>query len=310
MEWLNYHHLRYFWMVAKEGGLKPAAMKLRVSQPSISTQISELEAALGEKLFRRAGRKNELTEAGDMVFSYADQIFALGRELLAALRQRPSARGLRLYVGVADSFPKLATNEILKPVFQMPRTVHVICREGKLEDLLEQLGEERLDVVLADEPAAPGKSVRFDNHRLRETGVTLCAVPDLAGRLAAGFPQSLDGAPALLPTDNTALRRAVDEWFQRQGVAPRVVAEFEDLALMKVMALEGRGFFVVPTLALTEAVERYQFRAFGEADGCAITLYAITVERPIEHPALGLITEQARPARPAPVAPRTPRARR
>jgi LysR family transcriptional activator of nhaA len=310
MDWLNYHHLRYFWMVAKAGGLKPAAAKLHVSQPSISAQISELEEALGEKLFRRAGRKNELTEAGQIVFGYAEQIFTLGRELHEALKNRPGMHALRLYVGVADSFPKLLTNEILKPVFQMPQTVHVICREGKIEDLLDQLGEHRLDVVLADEPAPAGRSGRCCNHRLRDTGVTFCAVPAMAVRLEQDFPRSLDGAPALLPTENTALRRALNDWFRRQGVAPQVVAEFEDLALMKVMALEGRGFLVVPTLVVGEAVERYQFRTFGEATGCTITLYAITGERRIEHPAVGLITNLARPPRPPTAGPQTPRARR
>jgi LysR family transcriptional activator of nhaA len=311
MDWLNYHHLRYFWTVAKEGGLKPAAAKLRVSQPSISEQIRELEEALGEKLFRRSGRKNELTEVGRVVFGYAEEIFALGRELLNAVQRRPGVRALRLYLGVADSFPKLVTNEILKPVFQMPQTVHVICREGKLADLLAQLTAHRLDVVLADEPACSSQGTRLFNHLLHETGVTFCAVPKLAAKLAPGFPKSLDGAPALLPTDNTSLRRAVEQWFRAQGVTPRVVAEFEDLALMKVMALEGRGFLVVPTLVVREAVERYKFRVIGEATGCSIALYAITGERRIHHPAVALIThptaKTATPV-PPPSAPKTPRA--
>lgn len=293
MDWLNYHHLRYFWTVAKAGGLKPAAEQLHVSQPSISAQISELEEALGEKLFRRAGRKNELTEVGRLVLGYADEIFALGQEMLSAVRQRPGKRALRLYVGVADSFPKLVTNEILKPVFQMSQPVHVICREGKQEDLLAQLAAHRLDVVLADSPAATGQPGRTFNHRLHETGITFCAVPRLAAKLAEGFPQSLDGAPALLPTENTALRRALEPWFREAGITPQVVAEFEDLALMKVMALEGRGFLVVPTLVADEAVERYKFRVFGEATGCKLALYAITGERRILHPGVSLITQAA-----------------
>ena len=154
MEWLNYHHLRYFWTVAKEGSLARAAEKLHVSQPSISEQIRELESALGEKLFRRQGRSNVLTDAGQIVFGYAEEIFALGRELLNAVKQRPGARTLRLSVGVADSFPKLVANEILKPVFSLPQAIHVICREGKMQDLLAQLAAHRLDIVLADEPAS------------------------------------------------------------------------------------------------------------------------------------------------------------
>jgi len=306
MDWLNYHHLRYFWTVAKEGGLKQAAAKLHVSPPSISEQLRELEEALGEKLFRRSGRKNELTEVGRLVFGYAEEIFALGRELVNAVKQRPGTRALRLYVGVADSFPKLVTNEILKPVFQMPQAVHVVCREGKLEDLLAQLAAHRLDVVLADEPASSSQPARTFNHLLHETSVTFCALPRLAAKLAVGFPKSLDGAPALLPTDNTAMRRALEQWFRQAGVAPRVVAEFEDLALMKVMALEGRGFLVVPTLVAAEAVERYKFRVFGEAADCTVALYAITGERRIHHPGVALITH---PAKPPAAAPGTPRAR-
>jgi LysR family transcriptional activator of nhaA len=293
MDWLNYHHLRYFWTVAKQGSLKAAAEQLHVSQPSISEQIRELEAALGEKLFRRSGRTNVLTDAGQMVFGYAEEIFALGRELVSALKQRPGAHALRLYVGVADSFPKLVTNEILKPVFQMPQPVHVICREGKLDDLLAQLTAHRLDIVLADEPASTSHQARLYNHRLQETSVAFCAVPKLAAKLSAGFPKSLNGAPALLPTENTSLRRAVEQWFRAQDISPRIVAEFEDLALMKVMALEGRGFLVVPSLVVNEAVGRYKFRVIGQAAECNITLYAITGERRIHHPAVALITGAA-----------------
>ena len=294
MEWLNYHHLRYFWTVAKEGSLKKAAEKLRVSQPSISTQISELEAVLGEKLFRRSGRTKVLTDAGQVAYRYADEIFTLGRELVNAIKQRPSAQVLRLYVGVADSFPKLVTNEILKPIFDMAQPVHVICREGKLDDLLGQLAAHRLDIVLADEPASSGTKVRTFNHPLGESSTTFCASGKLAAALKKGFPKSLHEAPALLPSDNTTLRRAVETWFRDVGVQPRVVAEFEDLALMKVMAAEGRGFMVLPSVVADEAVRRYGFRIVGETDKCKVQFHAITAERRIAHPAVALITEQAR----------------
>ena len=294
MEWLNYHHLRYFWTVAKEGSLKKAGEKLRVSQPSISTQIGELEAVLGEKLFRRSGRTKVLTETGQVVFRYADEIFTLGRELVSAVKQRPTAQAPRLYVGVADSFPKLVTNEILKPVFAMPQAVHVVCREGKLEDLLGQLAAHRLDVVLADEPAPSGTKVRTFNHPLGESSTSFCASGKLAAALKKGFPRSLHDAPALLPSDNTALRRVVETWFRDVGVQPRVVAEFEDLALMKVMAAEGRGFMVLPSVVTDEAVRRYGFRVVGTADACRIQFHAISAERRIAHPAVVLLTDQAR----------------
>lgn len=291
MEWLNYHHLRYFYVVAKEGSLARAAAKLHVSQPSISEQVRELENALGEKLFRREGRSNKLTHAGQVVFNYAEEIFMLGRELMSAVKQRPGLRALRLNVGVADSFPKLVTNEILKPVFAMSQAVHVVCREGKIEDLLAQLAAHRLDVVLSDEPAPSTTNFKVFSHALGESGVTLCAEAVLAEKLKRNFPKSLNDAPALLPAENTALRRALEAWFRSQELSPNVVAEFEDLALMKVMAADGRGFIALPTVALNEAVTRYHFRSLGQATGCRVQLYTITAERRIAHPAVQMVTQ-------------------
>jgi LysR family transcriptional activator of nhaA len=294
MDWLNYHHLRYFWTVAKEGSLARAAERLRVSPPSISEQIHALEDALGEKLFRREGRGNRLTDAGQVVFGYAEDIFAMGRELVGAVRQHPGTRTLRLHVGVVDSFPKLVTHEILKPAFDMAQNIHVICREGKMESLLPQLAAHRLDIVLADEPAASSANIRIFNHPLGEAGTAFCAEKLLANRLRKGFPRSLHEAPALLPVEGTPLRRALDGWFQEQRIHPRIVAEFEDLALMKVMAAEGRGFIAVPSVTARDALLRYGFHSFGNAPGCKMQFHAITAQRRIEHPAATLIANQAR----------------
>ncbi len=290
MDSLNFHHLRYFWTVAHEGGLRPAAEKLHISQPSISAQIRELEGALGERLFRRTGRTNVLTDSGQIALRYADEIFGLARELTAAISQRPTAKAIRLHVGVADSFPKLMTQQILQPVFAMPQVVHVICREGKVPDLLGQLTAHRLDVVLADEPATGGMKVRVFNHPLGECGVTFCAGARLAATLRKGFPRSLHQAPALLPAEGTGLRRAVDRWFQSLGIVPRVLGEFEDGALMKVMASGGRGFIPVPTLVAQEAVDRFSLRIIGLTEKCREQFFAITVDRRIHHPAVAVIT--------------------
>jgi len=270
-----------------------AAEKLHVSQPSISSQIKELEEYLGEPLFRRTGRTNVLTDAGQIAFRYAEEIFGLGQEMVSAIKQRPGAKALRLYVGVADSFPKLVTNEILKPVMAMPQAVHVICREGKIEDLLGQLAAHRLDLVLADEPASSGSRVKTFNHLLGQTGVTFCAVPSLAATLRKGFPMSLNEAPALLPSENTATRRSLEKWFQSKGIRPQVVAEFEDAALMKVMAADGKGFIPVPSLVRQEALDRYGLEIIGATEDYLDSFYAITVERRIDHPAVALITKRA-----------------
>jgi len=293
MEWLNYHHLRYFWVVAKQGSLKKAADKLHVSQPSMSEQIKELEEALGEALFRRSGRSNVLTDAGQIAFRYAEEIFSRGAELANAIRQRPGVQSLRLHVGVADAVPKLVTNEILKPVLAMPQTVHVICREGKMEDLLAQLAAHQLDIVLSDEPPSSSVKFRVFSQLLGESGITFCAAGKLAESLRKGFPESLHNAPALLPAENTAMRRSLDKWFRDKQIHPRVIAEFEDGALMKVMGAEGKGFIPVPTVVLHEALTRYRFKVIGTSENCRDQFYAITAERRITHPAVVLMTRSS-----------------
>ena len=293
MNWLNYHHLQYFWVVAREGSIRAAAEKLNVSQPSISAQISALEESVGEKLFQRSGRGKALTEKGELVLGYADEIFALGQELMSALKGAKGGRVLRLNVGVIDSFPKLVTNQILKPVFEMPDAVHVVCREGKLEDLLAQLVVHRLDVVLSDLPSSGNLRVRTFSHPLGRSGISICASPALAKKLRRGFPKSLNAAPALLPSVNTALRTILDTWFESIDIRPRIVAEFEDLALMKALASDGKGFIALPSAALTEAKGHYGFVPIGTAGKVKEEFFAITAERRITHPAIKLLTRDS-----------------
>jgi LysR family transcriptional regulator, transcriptional activator of nhaA len=294
VEFLNYHHLRYFWTVAKEGGLTKAAAKLHVSQPTISAQIQALEGVLGEKLFRRVGRNLSLTEAGHHVLSYAEEIFHIGQDLLDSVKQRPTTRPLRLNIGVTDALPKLITYEILKPVFQLDRPVQISCWETKLSDLVTQLAAFRLDLILADEPASSGLGAGFFNHLLGECGVTFCAETKLAAKLRRGFPGSLNGAPALLPMANTGFRRSLEQWFHARGVRPRMVGEFEDPALINVLAFQGLGFLAVPALVVKETVARFGFRAIGRTDECQQQFYAITPERKLTHPAVAAITSEAR----------------
>jgi LysR family transcriptional regulator, transcriptional activator of nhaA len=290
MDWLNYHHLRYFWIVSKEGSLARAAEVLRVSQPSISGQIRELEQALGQRLFRREGRKNVLTEAGQMVHRYAAEIFMLGTELMNAVNERPTENALRVHVGMTDSFPKLLGNEILKPLFGLDRPVHVICREGKPEELMARLAAHQLDIVLADESPPSSANIRVHDHKLGETGTFFCATKKLAAFLRDGFPSSMQGAPALLPLEHSPLRRSVETWLRTRGIGPRLVAEFEDPALMKVMAAEGRGFIALPAASVGLALKRYSLMVFGKAPECRVSFHALTAERRIEHPAVAAIT--------------------
>lgn len=293
MERLNYHHLRYFWTVAKEGGVRKASERLRVSEPSISAQLRALQTALGADLFRRSGRGLVLTETGRMVYGLADEIFSLGDELVSSLRGIPIRRELKFNVGLADSIPKLVAHEILKPVFRSQRPIHVVCREGKVGDLLAQLATLRLDIVLADEPASTSLKVKTFNHLLGSCGVTFCAAQTIARQLRHRFPASLHGAPALLPTHNTNLRRSLEKWFQANNIMPRIVGEFEDTAMGIVMAADGLGFMPMPAIVSPEARLRYKLHAIGYAAECLDQFYAITAERRLTHPAVLLVTQNA-----------------
>lgn len=296
-EFLNYHHLRYFWTVATEGSLRRASEKLKISQPSMCTQIKLLESSLGEALFRPSGRSLVLTEFGQVILGYAEEIFALGGEVLRATKQAPGIRSLRLHVGIVDSFPKLMSYDILRPVLEHQPPVKLTCHEGKLADLVSQLNTHRIDVVLSDEPASPGITGKVFNHLLGSSEITFCATPALAKKLKGRFPRNLDGAPALLPTQNCNLRRDLEKWFRSAGVEPQVVAEFEDAALTKIVATSGQGFIAVPAVVASEAVERYGFVPIGRTKEVQTQFYAITAERRFTHPAIIAITERLRSAR-------------
>ncbi|HEY1788811.1 MAG TPA: LysR family transcriptional regulator, partial [Verrucomicrobiae bacterium] len=254
MEFLNYHHLRYFWMVAKEGGLRKAAARLHVSQPTISAQIGALEEMLAEKLFQRVGRHLVLTDTGQEVLSYAEEIFSLGQDLVSTIKQRPTLRPLRVHLGVSDALPKLVAYRIIEPIFHLPQTVQVACWETKVSDMLADLTAHRLDIVLADQPASSSVSGNVFNYLLEESGIIFCAEQRLAAKLRRGFPQSLDGAPALLPMSNSGLRRSLEKWFHDVGVRPRLVAEIEDPAFVRTLASHGLGFMAIPTLVAKESV--------------------------------------------------------
>ena len=228
-----------------------------------------------------------------MVLGYAEEIFTLGGELMSAVKNRPTARARRLHVGLSDSFPKLVAHDILQPLFAANEAMHVVCREGKIGDLLAQLAVHRLDVVLADEPASSSHNFRSFNHLLAKSPLTFCAAPVLGSTLRRNFPKSLHRAPALMPGENTPMRRALEKWFRQQRIEPRVIGEFDDAALMSVMAAEGAGFIAVPTAVADDASARYGFQLLGAAARCQVEFYAITAERRLAHPGVVIIAEQS-----------------
>jgi LysR family transcriptional activator of nhaA len=294
VDWLNYHHLLYFWTVAREGGISKAAEKLRLSQPTISAQVRLLEDALGERLFQRQGRMLVLTDIGRTVYRYADEIFGIGREMMETLRGRPAGRPLHLVVGVANVVPKLIVYRLLRPATTAPEPVHLVCREDNAEQLVAGLATYALDVVISDAPAPPHLRVKVFSHLLGESDIAFFAPAAQAARLKRRFPRSLHGAPVMLPTVNTALRHALDEWFDRAGVRPRVVGEFEDSALMKVFGQGAGVAFPAPGAIAADVCRFYGVRAIGRIRAVRERYYAISAERRLKHPGVLAITNAAR----------------
>ena len=294
MEWLNYHHLFYFWKVVRAGSITAACRELRLAPPTVSAQLRELEDQLGEKLLERRGRTLVPTDVGRMVHGYAEQIFGLGQELMDAVKQRPTERPLRLVVGVDDVLPKEIAQALLQPALRLRRPVRMLCREGSLEPLLAALALHQLDVILSDTPVTPSLNVRAHNHPLGECGVVWMGAPALARGHRRAFPKSLDGAPVLLPTDDTAIRRDLDRWLDDVAISPVVVAEFEDYGLLRAFAQEGFGAMAVPSVVEAAFRRQYGFERIGVAEGLVARFYAVSIERRIRHPAVAAICETGR----------------
>jgi LysR family transcriptional regulator, transcriptional activator of nhaA len=301
IEWVNYHHLLYFWVVAREGGLVPAGKVLRLSHPTLSAQIHALEDQLGEKLFTKVGRKLALTEVGRVVYRYAEEIFTLGREMVDAVKGRATGKPLRLEVGIADVVPKLVVRRLLQPALGMAEPVRLVCREAPNEELLADLAIHTLDIVISDAPVPPGSAVRAFHHLLGESGVSFFATRRLADAHRRGFPRSLDGAPMLLPLESLNLRRALNPWFDRHDVRPHVVGEFEDSALLNVFGASGAGIFAAPSAVEQEVMREHGVQLVGRTDQVRERYYAISVERRLKHPAVVAISNAARHEMFAPV---------
>jgi len=291
---INYKHLHYFWVVAKQGGIARASERLHLTPQTISGQISLLEDSIGEALFSKAGRGLELTATGRMVLSYADEIFSVGGELEAALRNLPPDRPMVFKVGIADVVPKTIAYRLLAPALSLPDPVRIICRENNLASLLAELALHRVDMVIADGPIPPGINVRGFNHVLGECGISFLAVPNLAKPLRKDFPRSLNGAPLLIPSETNLVQAKLLEWLDSRRIYPRIVGEFDDSALMKAFGQAGVGIFVIPTPIATEVAKQYGVRIIGSTEEVREQFYAISVERRISHPAVSAVTETAR----------------
>ena len=293
MPWMNFHHLLYFYTVAREGSVLRAARTLHLTQPTVSAQLRQLERALGAPLFERRHRRLVLTDAGHVAFHYAESIFALGRELQAAIGGQATGRPARLAIGLTDAVPKLIAFRLMAPLQAMPVPPMLTCRDDTPDRLLIALAAHDLDLVITDAPPSPATPVRVFSHVLGSSGITIFGTPELARKYRRRFPRSLEGAPFLLPTEQAALRRHLDQWFAREAVRPDVRGQFADSALLKTFGQAGVGLFAAPTSIASEVRRQYGVHVVGQLDSVHEEFYAITAERTITHPAVVLITEHA-----------------
>ena len=294
MRHLNYNHLLYFWTVAREGSIAKATQSLHLTPQTISGQLKSLEESVGEPLFNRVGRGLAMTETGHMVYQYADEIFTLGAELTSRVKTGRVIVPAMLAVGIVNSIPKLVASRVLQPVLQSEISIRLVCREGALESLLGDLSVHQLDLILSDRPIPSGLSVKAFNHFLGSSEIALFAKKGATRKYEKEFPRSLDNAPMLLPTMDNPIRRAMDEWFDEQGISPNLVAEFEDSALMKAFGEAGNGIFPAPAAISDEVEQMYHCRRIGPPIAVEEKYYAISPERKLKHPAVLKIIENAR----------------
>ena len=294
MEWLNYHHLFYFWMVVKTGTFSSAAESLHLARPTVAAQIKELEKSFGEKLFEKQGRGMVLTEFGTQIHEYAEEIFAVGHELREFVKTGNIGNRKRFTVGLPDVVPKLIAFELLKPALHMKERPRTVCYEGKLPQLLTDMATHKLDLVISDAPAPPTLDFKVYNHKLGQCGMSMLATPAIAKQYKKGFPNSLTDAPILLPTDHTAMRRSLDIWMEDREIFPDIVAEFEDSALLKVFGQAGEGIFPVPSVIEELIKKQYNVHLVGRIPEVLDKFYAISAEKRVQHPATSIVVKQAK----------------
>jgi LysR family transcriptional activator of nhaA len=286
---INFRHLHYFWVVAKEGSITRAAERLGLAVQTVSAQLGLLEQSVGKALLRPQGRRLALTEAGRIALRYADQIFLLGEQLQDALADTEVEHTMRLVVGISDSLPKLIASRLLEAALSLPDRVKLVCYEDQFESLLGELSMHKLDVVLTDRPVPPGTPLRVFSHLLGETEITLFGVPALAKKYSVNFPESLNGAPLLLPTRNNAIRGRIDFWLESHDVHPDVIGEFDDNALLHTFGRNGRGLFPAPSVLVKDVQEQFNALPVGPMPQVREQFYAISNERKIKHPAIEAI---------------------
>jgi LysR family transcriptional activator of nhaA len=293
VSWLNYHHLLYFWTVAREGSIAKASTTLRLSPPTISEQIRSLEESLGTKLLEKQGRNLILTDAGRVALEYAEEIFTRGEELTEALSGNKGSRMARFTIGIADVVPKLVAYRLILPALKLESPIRIVCRESSSDVLISQLAIREVDLVIADAPLNPTLRIQAFSHLLGQSGLSFFAHPRLARQTKGRFPMCLDGIPFLMPADNTDLRRSLEHWLDVHDVHPVIVGEFEDSALAAVFGEAAVGAFASPTPTESQVKRQYGLTVLGRARDLTASYYAISLDRRLKHPAVVAISEFA-----------------
>jgi LysR family transcriptional activator of nhaA len=296
LEDLNFHHLFYFWTVAAEGSVTAASRRLGLAQPSVSAQVRKLEESLGADLFEKQGRGRLLTDLGREVLRHAEQVFGSAQNLVDFLNGRTLDDATAIAVGVPDVMSRLVAHKLMAPLYQRQPAIAIECYGSNFEDLLSDLAVSRFDVVLSHAPMASHVRIKAFNHKLGDSPLTVFATPEIAASCRASFPASLDGVPFLLPTVGTELRRALDQWFDQQGIAPRVTGEFSDSALMKEFGSGGAGAFVAPSIVEAKVCKQYSVQAVGRLADLTEQFFAITTSKRIVHPGVAMMIDAARSA--------------
>ena len=291
---INYKHLNYFWTVAHEGSIAKASGKLNVTPQTISGQLSLLETRMGNALFEREGRGLRLTDTGRLVLRYADDIFELGRELNDVLRGVPALGPSEFIVSSASALPKTIVHKIIDPALHIDQDISLTSLEGPIEAILAELAIHKVDLVLSDKPVTGALSIKAYNHKLGESGLTFFAAPKIAKAYRQNFPQSLNGAPLLMPTKQNEIRQLVDYWLNEQNIYPIVRGQFDDSALMKAFGQAGMGIFFMPTIIADEVCNAFNVEVIGETEEVTQKFYAISAERKVKHPAVVAICDAAK----------------
>jgi LysR family transcriptional regulator, transcriptional activator of nhaA len=295
MDRLNYHHLFYFWVVARHGGLGQSSEDLLLSRSTLSSQIHQLEGVIGHQLLRRSGRRLELTDVGRTVFTYCDKMFTIGRELGELIGDANLTKPRYVRVGVSDVIPRLVVGQLLRPLFATPNKVRLVCREDHSRRLLAELAAQNLDLVIDGGPLESGSRIKGHSHRLGRSDVVFFGAKRLVSKYRSGFPESLDGAPILLPTEGSVLRHEIENWFERLGIKPQVVGEFDDRDLLEVFGHLGAGMFPAPEMIRRDLAREYNIGVVGRATGLVEQYYAISIQRNIGHPLVEAILRSLAP---------------